>query len=310
MLDVQSTEVTVQATVRQIASTSGTGNLLSLTTPSINNDDDGSEDNDENETDRDDAISREDIESDSGVNTTRLSVSSFGRHRRSPSTNQIVPYIREPVADSDPEIEDISRALVPVIEIRFLQKRTLRFAREILGRHPQGGTSTRDRSQEDSRRSPSLSQESSGAAQRHSLHPEQHAQQRQSVDEYLDQSPNSGSEPGKYRQDEPVRLEESIRPRRSSDEETPHSPYSSRAHYGRQSSSTVPLNLGIPEPSHEYLQSSTGITQGSSSPSGSVNDIRSSTLGSSAQSFLLKDLNLISRTHEIHFDNPALRDVS
>ena len=116
LLDVQSTEVTVQGTVRRIASTSGRSNLASLTTAPMDNNDNGLQDDYENEIDRDNVITEDDVRSGSSVNTTRLKVSSVGGHGRGASANQVVPYIREPVADSDPEIEDISRALVPVFD--------------------------------------------------------------------------------------------------------------------------------------------------------------------------------------------------
>ena len=311
MLDVQSAEVTVQAsvqaTLRQIASTPGTSHLMSLTALSTNTDDRELTDSDENDVTRDDAITEEDAESDSAVNTMRLNVSNVRPRGRSPSTNQVVPYIREPVADSNPGIEDMSRALVSVFEIRFLQKRTLRFTREILGRHLQGGTPARHYSEEDNRRSPSLSQESGGARQQQSLHPEQHAQSRQAVDGYLQQTPNSGPEPRKYsRQDQSIR--ESIASRGSSDEDSRGSPYFSQADYGRQSPSTVPPKVGVSESSPHYLQSLNNIDQGSSSRLASVNDIGSSNLVSLAQSFLLKDLK--GRTHEIRFDIPESCDVS
>lgn len=308
LLDVQSAEVTFQNTVLQIASTSGTSNLASLTTAPMSNDGNALEDDYEKEIDRDDVIVEDDVRSGSGVNTTRFKVSSVARHGRSPSTNQVVPYIREPVADSDPEIEDMSRALVPFFEIRFLQKRTLRFTREILGRHPHGGTPARHPSEEGSEQSPSLSQGSDGAKQRESLHPEQQAQSRQSVDEYLQQTPNSGPEQREYRQDQSLRPGESISSRWSSDENSRRPPHLSQADYERQSSSIVPSDLRVPEASSEHLESMPSIARESSSPLGSVSNLRSSTLDSSSQSFLVKDLK--GRTHEINFDNPDIRNVS
>ncbi|KAG7004239.1 ribose-phosphate pyrophosphokinase 5 [Physcia stellaris] len=375
LLDVQSAEVTVQGTVRQMASTSGTSNLASLTTAQKNNDGNRLEDDYEKEIDRDDVIAEDDVRSGSGVNTTRFRVSSVVRHGGSLSASQVVPYIPEPVADSDPEIEDMSRALVPFFEIRFLQKRTLRFTREILGRHPHGGTPARHRSEEGSEQSPSLSQGSGRAKQRESLHPEQHAQSRQSVDEYMQQTPNSGPEQREYRQDQSSRAEESIpprwssgedsgrspylshadheqqssstvhpnyvtrepspgylqqmphsvpdpreyrqdqsfRPRKSifstlsSDENSRHSLYLSQANHERQSSSTVPSNLRVPEAPSEHLESLPSIARDSPSPLGFVSDLRSSTLDSSSQSFLLKDLK--GRTHEINFDKPEIRNL-
>ena len=308
LLDVQSAEVTVQGAVRQIASTSGTSNLASLTTGSMNNDGNVLEDGYEKGIDRDDVITEDGVRSGSGVNTTRFKVSSVARHGRSPSANQVVPYIREPVADSNPEIEDMSRALIPFFEIRFLQKRTLRFTREILSRHPHGGTPARHPSEEGSERSPSLSQGSSGAKQRESLHPEQHAQSRRSVGKYLQSTPNSGPEHREYRQDQSFRPGESISSRCSSDENSRRSPCLSQARYERQSSSTVPSHLRVPEASSEHVRSLPSIARDSSSHLGSVSDLRSSTLDSSSQSFLIKDLK--GRTHKINFDNPEIRSVS